>query len=164
MLACFARGLLRPLRGSLRSANPTLRAGAFRATTKSGRVEAGCCATLMRRAAPWPETSSRHVRRVAAASHRDFRRRLSRRTRTPPSRRTKTPASRATRNCGGLSPRQLQSASAPFGFVFAESAIRSRASSAHECAVITGRPVVGPYQSPVFGAITERAETCGQQE
>ena len=50
---------------------------ALRATTKSGRVEAGCCATLMRRAAPWPETSSfalcaaedkssRHVRRVAS--------------------------------------------------------------------------------------------------
>ena len=50
---------------------------ALRATTNSGRVEAGCCATLMRRAAPWPETSSsalcamedkssRHVRRVAS--------------------------------------------------------------------------------------------------
>ena len=50
---------------------------ALRATTKSGGVEAGCCATVMRRAAPWPETSSsalcatedkssRHVRRVAS--------------------------------------------------------------------------------------------------
>ena len=50
---------------------------ALRATTKSGRFEAGCCATVMRRAAPWPETSffalcatkdmpSRHVRRVAS--------------------------------------------------------------------------------------------------
>ena len=39
---------------------------ALRATTKSGRVEAGCCAALMRRAAPWPETASRHVRRVAS--------------------------------------------------------------------------------------------------
>ena len=39
---------------------------ALRATTNNGRVEAGCCATLMRRAASWPETSSRHVRRVAS--------------------------------------------------------------------------------------------------
>ncbi len=73
---------------------------ALRATTKSGGVEAGCCATLMLRDAPWLETSSRHVRRVASR----LRRRLSRRTRTPPPRRTKTPASRASRNCWGLSP------------------------------------------------------------
>ena len=33
----------------------------------------------------------------------------------------------------------------------AESVLRSRASSVHERAAITGRPVVGPYQSPVFG-------------
>ena len=33
----------------------------------------------------------------------------------------------------------------------AESAIRSIASSSHARAAITGRPVVGPYQSPVFG-------------
>ena len=45
---------------------PANRSLALRATTKSGRVEAGCCATLMRRAAPWPETSSRHVRSVAS--------------------------------------------------------------------------------------------------
>ena len=40
---------------------------------------------------------------TCAASHRDFRRRLSRRARTPPPRRTKTPASRASRNCWGPS-------------------------------------------------------------
>ena len=39
---------------------------ALRATTKAGDVEAGCCATVMRRAALWLETSYRHVRRVAS--------------------------------------------------------------------------------------------------
>ena len=50
------------------SVSSTLMLGyrALRATTKAGSVEAGCCATLMRRAAPWLETSSRHVRRVAS--------------------------------------------------------------------------------------------------
>ena len=39
---------------------------ALRATTKADAVEAGCCATLMRRVARWPETSSHHVRHVTS--------------------------------------------------------------------------------------------------
>ena len=39
---------------------------ALRATTKAGGIEAGCCATLMCRAALWLETSSRHVLRATS--------------------------------------------------------------------------------------------------
>ena len=57
---------------------------------------------------------------------------------------------------GGLSPRQLHGARSRGSLCtlrgrLAESAIRSIASSSHARAAITGRPVVGPYQSPVFG-------------
>ena len=40
--------------------------GALRATTNAGRVEAGCCATLMRGVALGLETASRPVRRSAS--------------------------------------------------------------------------------------------------
>ena len=54
-------------------------------------------------------------------------------------------------NLQGMEGRARVDACAPFGFGFVGSVNRSRASSAHERAAITGRPVVGPYQTPIFG-------------